>query len=153
MALDRDGTFVDPIVGSWTGTALNLPAATIKCALFTSSLTPNFSQSSPAYGTSPLNSGEVTGTGYTAGGVTLTSVTLAENGSSLGTIRFTAAAVSWTSASFTAHGALIYLSSVSNKALTVRSFTQDLTVQDGTFTITWHTNGIWSVPLIGPVVG
>lgn len=49
---------------------------TIKCALFTSGLTP--SQTSQKY-MSDISANEVSGTGYTTGGVTLTSKTLTED--------------------------------------------------------------------------
>lgn len=153
MALDRDGTFVDTILSGWNGGLTpNWASATFKFALYTSSLTPNFSQVGPVYNVSPLNVGEVVGTGYTAGGVALTQ-TIAESGTAPGTIKFTASPISWTSASFTTHGGLLYLTSMSNRAFQVRCFGADYVVQDGTFTINWHANGIWSVPLIGPVIG
>ena len=153
MALDRDGTFVDTVLSGWNGgIVLNLATVSTKFALYTNSLSANFSQVGPVYNVAPLNVGEVSGPGYTAGGVALTQ-TIAESGTSLGTIKFTALSVSWTSASFTAHGGLIYITSMSNRAFQVRTFGADLPVQDGTFTVNWHTNGIWSVPLIGPVVG
>lgn len=153
MALDRDGTFVDTVLKGWNGgIVLNLASATFKLALYTSALTADFSQVSPVYNVAPLDVGQVNGPGYTAGGVTLTQ-TIAESGTSPGTIKFTASSVSWTSASFTAHGSLLYLSSMSNRAFQVRDFGADYPVQDATFTINFHANGIWSVPLIGPVVG
>ncbi len=153
MALDRDGTFVDTILSGWNGGLTpNWASATFKLALYTSTLTPNFSQAGPVYNVAPLNTGEVSGPGYTPGGVTLTQ-TIAESITAPGTIKFTAASVSWTSASFTTHGGLLYLSNMSNRAFQVRCFGADYTVQDGTFTITWHANGIWSIPLVGSVIG
>lgn len=150
--LDRDGTFVDTVLSGWNGgIVLNLATATLKFALYTSVLTPNFSQSGPTYNVSPLNVGEVSGPGYTPGGVSLTQ-TIAESGTAPGTIKFTASSISWPAASFTARGGLIYITSMSNRALQVRCFGADLPVQDGTFTVNWHTNGIWSLPLVGPVV-
>lgn len=151
MSLDRDGTFVDTVLAGWNGgVALNLAAATLKLALYTSALTPNFSQATPTYNVAPLNVGEVAGPGYT-GPVTLVQ-TITESGIAPGTIKFTANSLSWTSASFTARGALIYISSLANRAFQVRCFGADLPVQDGTFTLNFHANGIWSVPLVGPVV-
>jgi hypothetical protein len=47
--------------------------------------------------------------------------------------------VSFTSASFTANGALIYNSSQSNKAVAVIAFGGDKTVSSGTFTIQFPT--------------
>jgi hypothetical protein len=47
--------------------------------------------------------------------------------------------VSFSSASFTANGALIYNSSQSNKAVAVIAFGGDKTVTSGTFTIQFPT--------------
>ena len=49
--------------------------------------------------------------------------------------------VSFTSASFTANGALIYNSSESNAAVAVIAFGADKTVSSGTFTIQFPTAG------------
>ena len=65
--------------------------------------------------------GEITGTGYTAGGVTLTGVTV----NSEGTIAYVDFAdASWTGA-LTARGALIYNSSKANRAIAVLDFGAD----------------------------
>lgn len=99
---------------------------TFKIALYTSSAT--LDASTTAYS----STNEVSGTGYTAGGATLTRV----DPTSSGTTAFTDFAdVSWTNASFTAAGALIYNSTDSNKAVAVLSFGGDKTVSGGTFTI------------------
>ncbi len=81
---------------------------TFKLALFDSSAT--LGASTTAYGTSE----EITGTGYTAGGKTITSVTPVLD-SSTAVCDF--GDVSWTSATFTANACLIYNSSASNKAV------------------------------------
>ena len=99
---------------------------TFKLALFTSSAT--LGAGTTAFGTG----NEVTGTGYTSGGATLTSVTPTLD-SSTAVCDF--ADVSFTSASFTANGCLIYNSSQSNKACAVIAFGGDKTVSSGTFTI------------------
>ncbi len=83
---------------------------TFKIALFTSSATLN--KSTTAYSTS----NEITnssGTAYTSGGATLTSVTPVAS-STTAVCDFND--VSYTSASFTANGCLIYNSSASDKA-------------------------------------
>ena len=103
---------------------------TFKLALFTSSAT--FGASTTAYSTS----NEVSGTGYTAGGATLTSVTPVLDGS---TAVCDFSDVSFTSASFTANGCLIYNSSQSDKAVAVIAFGGDKTVSSGTFTIQFPT--------------
>ena len=108
-------------------------ADTFKIALYTSSST--MSAATTAYSTTA----EITntsGTAYTAGGNTLTSATT----SSSGTTAFADFAdSSWTSASFTANGALIYNSTQSNKAAVVLAFGSDKTVSAGTFTIVFPT--------------
>jgi hypothetical protein len=76
--------------------------------------------------------GEISGAGYTAGGVTLTGVSI---GSSGGTAWVTFDNPSWTGASFTARGALIYNSSKANRAIAVLDFGADRTTT-GTFTVT-----------------
>ncbi len=75
---------------------------------------------------------EVAGTGYVAGGTTLTSVSPATMGT---TAYITFNDVSWPSATITANGALIYNSSKSNKAVAVLAFGSDKSVADGPFEI------------------
>ena len=72
------------------------------------------------------------GSAYTAGGKTITSVTPALDGS---TACCDFADVSFTSASFTANGCLIYNDTQSDKAGAVVAFGGDKTVSSGTFTI------------------
>ena len=106
---------------------------TFKIALFTSSAT--LGASTTAYSTS----NEITnssGTAYTAGGATLTSVTPTTDST---TAICDFADVSYTSASFTANGALIYNSSQSDKAVCAIAFGSDKTVTSGTFTIQFPT--------------
>ena len=105
---------------------------TIKLALFTSSA--SLGAGTTAYSTS----NEVSGTGYTAGGVTLTSTTVSTSGT---TAFFDADDPTFTSASFTARGALIYNSSNSDKAIAVLNFGGDFTVSSGTFKIVFPAAG------------
>lgn len=97
-----------------------------KIALYTSSAT--LGATTTAYSTT----NEVTGTGYTAGGNTLTNVTP----TSSGTTAYTDFAdTTWSTATITANGALIYNSSKSNKAVAVLAFGSDKTSTAGDFTI------------------
>ena len=108
---------------------------TFKIALYTSSAT--LGAGSTAFTTS----NEITnssGTAYTSGGATLTSVTPTSD-STTAVCDF--ADVSFTSASFTANGALIYNSSESNAAVAAIAFGADKTVSSGTFTIQFPTAG------------
>lgn len=108
----------------------NSTGDTFKIALFTSSAT--LGASTTAY--SATN--EVSGTGYTAGGNTLTNVTP----TSSGTTAFTDFAdTTWSTATITANGALIYNSSKSDKAVAVLAFGGDKTSTAGDFTIIFPT--------------
>ncbi len=107
---------------------------TFKLALFDSSAT--LGASTTDYSTSE----EITntsGTAYTAGGATLTSVTPTSSGT---TALCDFSDVSYTSASFTANGAVIYNDSASgDPACAVIAFGADKTVTSGTFTIQFPT--------------
>jgi hypothetical protein len=86
--------------------------------------------------------GEVVGTGYTAGGNTLaisTSPTSGNNTASVPTAFVSFSNTSWTSASFTARGALIYNSTEGNKSVAVLDFGADKTVSNDTFQIIFPT--------------
>jgi hypothetical protein len=77
------------------------------------------------------------GSAYVAGGNTLTSGTT----SSSGTTAFADFAdSSWSTASFTARGALIYNFTQANKSVVVLDFGSDKTATAGTFTIVFPTN-------------
>lgn len=98
-----------------------------KIALFTSSAT--LDATTTAYSTS----NEVTGTGYTAGGNTLS---ISANPTSSGTTAFLDFAdTTWSSATITARGALIYKSGGTNPAIAVLDFGSDKTSTAGDFTI------------------
>lgn len=110
----------------------DLAADTLKIALYTSSA--SLDAATTAYTTS----NEISGTGYTAGGETLTSTTVSTSGT---TAFFDADDPTWTSASFTARGALIYNSTNSDKAIAVLNFGGDFTVSSGTFRIVFPAAG------------
>lgn len=108
----------------------NTTGNTFKIALYTSSAT--LGAATTAYTTS----NEVTGTGYTAGGNTLTNVTP----TSSGTTAFTDFAdTTWSSSTITARGALIYNSSASDKSVCVLDFGSDKSSSSGDFTIVFPT--------------
>ena len=119
------------LVGTHNFTATS--GNTFKIALYTSSA--SLGAGTTAYSTS----NEITnssGTAYTAGGATLTSVTPTTDGT---TAVCDFADVSFSSASFTANGCLIYNDSQSDKACAVVAFGSDKTVTSGTFTIQFPT--------------
>jgi hypothetical protein len=76
------------------------------------------------------------GSGYTTGGNTLTSVTPVADGT---TAVCDFADTTWTSATFTTSGALIYNSSASDAACAVLSFGGDQQVSSGDFQIQFPT--------------
>ena len=117
-------------------------ADTFKAALYFASATIN--ASTTAYSTT----GEVTntsGSGYTAGGVTVTNGTapIATNSSSTAGVAYwtPTASFSWTALTVTTafDSVLIYNSTQSNKAVSVHTFGSQ-TITAGTFTLTMPSN-------------
>lgn len=82
-------------------------------------------------------SNEIVGTGYTAGGNTLTGATVLLSGT---TAYVDFADSVWTTAAFTARGALLYNSTKANKAVAVLDFGADKTVAAQSFTVQMPTN-------------
>ena len=109
----------------------NSGGSTFKIALYTNSA--SFNAATTAYTTS----NEVTGTGYTAGGNTLTRV----DPTSSGTTAFTDFAdTTWSSSTITARGALIYnASAAGDPAVIFLDFGADKTSTNGDFTVVFPT--------------
>ena len=105
---------------------------TLKIALYTSSA--SLGATTTAYSTT----NEVSGTGYTAGGVTLSSQAVAYD-SSNNVAYFDSADPSWSSATITARGALIYNNSKSNASIAVLDFGSDFSSSNGTFQVQFPT--------------
>lgn len=112
---------------------VHLAANTYKIALYTSSAT--LSKATTAY--SATNEVSNSGTNYTTGGASLSGFATSLDGDTA-VLTFDTP-VTWANASFTARGALIYNSSVSNKAVAVLDFGADYTATAGTFTINLPT--------------
>jgi hypothetical protein len=106
---------------------------TFKIALYTSSAT-----MSASYATT--NEVSATGTGYTAGGNTLTNVDPTTSGT---TALTDFSDTTWSSSSITARGCLIYNSSTTagtaNRAVAILDFGADKTSTSGDFTIQFPT--------------
>ena len=121
--------------GSGGGTTTTTGTSnTFKIALYTSSAT--LAASTTAYATT----NEVSGTGYTAGGNTLTNVDPTTSGT---TTLTDFADTTWSSASITARGALIYNSSTTagsaDRAVCALDFGADKTSTSGDFVIQFPT--------------
>ena len=120
--------------------------ATYYIALYTSSA--NLGATTTAYATNPGGGANTevqnaSGAAYQGGGKALTGATVA-GGSGVATAYATFSNVSWTSASFTANGALIYRQDAggpTNDAVVVLAFGGDFTASNGTFTIQFPTAG------------
>jgi len=114
-------------------------ADTFKAALYLTSATVN--ASTTAYS----STNEVTGTGYTAGGVTVTNATapIATNSSATAGVAYwtPSASITYTTVTLTTafDCVLIYNSSQSNKAVSVHTFGSQ-TITAGTFTLTMPSN-------------
>lgn len=114
-------------------------ADTFKAALYLASAT--YNASTTAYSAT----GEVSGTNYTAGGVTVTNATAptATNSSSTAGVAYWTPSASITYTNVTLSSAfdavLIYNSSQSNKAVSVHTFGSQ-TITAGTFTLTMPSN-------------
>ena len=94
----------------------NLAVDTLKIALYTANA--DLNEGTTVYGTTA----EVVGTGYTAGGIVLTGVTVLASGTTA-YVNFNNAV--WNPASFTARCALIYNASKGNKSIAVLDFGAD----------------------------
>tara|TARA_R110002153_G_scaffold170759_1_gene323597 strand:- start:255 stop:686 length:432 start_codon:yes stop_codon:yes gene_type:complete len=117
------------LVGTHNFTATS--GDTFKIALYTSDATLNATTTAFSTTNEVSNSGT-----YSSGGGTLTSVTPTTSGT---TALCDFADISFTSATITARGALIYNSDDSNKAVAILDFGGDKTSTSGTFTIQFPT--------------
>jgi hypothetical protein len=109
---------------------------TFKVALYTAAA--NIGASTTVYSTS----NEVTGAGYTAGGNTLVisvSPTSGNNTSGIPTAYVSFNNSTWTNATFTCRGALVYNSTQGNKSVAVLDFGSDKTVSNDIFQIIFPT--------------
>jgi hypothetical protein len=121
-------------------TSLTAPTTdTLKAALYLASATMN------ASATVYTATGEVSGTGYTAGGVTVTNATAptsTNTSATAGVAFFTpSASLTYTTVTLTTafDAVLLYNSTQSNKAISVHTFGSQ-TITAGTFTLTMPAN-------------
>lgn len=118
---------------------IDLDTDTIKVALVTSTYTPNIDTHEDFADIT----NEVTGTGYTAGGATLSVTVSVDNTDDEGV--FDATDVTWSSSTITARGAVIYKDTgtpATSPLICYIDFGEDKVSSSGDFTITWATEGI-----------
>jgi len=120
----------------------NLATDTLKIALYT-----GFATLGPAT-TIYTTSNEVVGTGYTAGGVTLTGVGISSNADGVVYVTFNNAV--WPNSTFTARCALIYNTTRGNASVAVLDFGADKTCANQTFTVTMPLNSATTALILFP---
>ena len=152
MAWSASGAFRQTFADNLSGTiVLNLDLETHKVALFGNGVTPDYDAAASAakYGTGGTwtTGNEVSGTGYTAGGTALTSTTVTTP--STGVVMWDAADTAWSSATISGiYGCLIYADALTTPVadqgiLAVYFGGTNYAVTSGTFTVQWHSNGIY----------
>ena len=159
---DRLGKRVAPIGGGAFGTsgmyvtnwidildatqlAIDLSLTTHKWALFTNTLTPNFSTD-----VSYAATNEISGTNYTAGGRTIAagggSPTVTE--SPTGTIMYDQADMTWPTATFTARGGILYADALgADNLIVAQTYGADITATAGTFTVQFAATGVLTLDI------
>lgn len=125
-----------------TQLAVNTALTSHKWALYTNTLTPNFSTD-----VSYAATNEVTGTGYTATGQTIVNPTTTESPS--GTLKYDMDDQVWASpTTVTARGAILYADNLAADNLIVAmTFTTDFASTAGTFTIQFASGGVFTIDL------
>lgn len=145
MAWGGSGWYADTFLRALgtTALALDLDLETHKIALYSNSLTPNFSASNPQYS----STNEITGTGYTAGGAAVTGTALAV---SSGILSWDGDNSQWTSSTLSGvRGANIYADALTDNNLIIGiDFLSDYATSDGTLLITWSANGIGRIDFV-----
>jgi hypothetical protein len=120
--------------------AIDLDGDTFKIMLVTSTYAPNIDTHTRRSDVT----NEVVGTGYTAGGVALTGVTVT-NDTANDRTKLSSANPSWPTATITARGAVIYKSrggaATADELVCYLDFGADQTSTAGTFTVTCPANG------------
>lgn len=126
--------------------SLDWDTDTIKVMLTTSTYVPD--QDAHDYKNDVTN--EITGTGYTAGGVTLTGKSVTYDAAT-NKVRLIAADAQWTSATFTARYAVYYKdtgTATTSPLIGFLDFGSDVSVTAGTFTLDHDTtNGIFTATI------
>jgi hypothetical protein len=147
-------TLVSGLQANGTRINLDLSSAStqIFLALFDNTVTPAVDTDPQSYAVAPWNTGEATGTNWSAGGVALNLAGAGLTHASGGNLKFTAGnvSVSGTTISDTVYGCLIYANSLSPKAAICAVWFggSGYTTSAGVFGITWPASGIWTVALI-----
>lgn len=138
------GLYVDNHIDVYDATqlAIDLSLTTHKWAMYTNTLTPDFS-----IDVSYAATNEVTGTGYTAGGQVIVAPTTTE--SPAGTLMYDMNDQVWASpTTVTARGAILYADVLlGNNLIVAMTFGADITSTADTFTIQFAATGVFTIDL------
>jgi len=135
--------FGKTILNQFGSAPINWTADTIKVALCTSSFTPD--QDVMDFFDDVTN--EITGTGYTAGGTTLTTPTKTYTGAT-NVIKLDADDAVWTTATLTARYAVIYKDTGTASTSPIMGYVDfgaDVSSTAASFTIVWDAAGIFTI--------
>jgi len=113
---------------------LDLEGDTVKVMLLNNSH--SFSATDDVIG--DIDTNEISGTGYTAGGVTLAGKGVTQ----AATTKWDATDSEWTSATFSAWHAVIYDTTATSNLIASIDLGGEQAIVGGTFTIKWHADGI-----------
>jgi hypothetical protein len=139
MAFTSSGLYVVNFIDIFDATqlAIDLSLDSHKGALYLNALTPNYSTDSVYSATS-----ESSGTGYTAGGKAITGLTPTLTESPTGTVMYDMDNLSWTEATITARGLILYADALSDKLILGMAFGQDYVSTNGTFLVQFAAGGL-----------
>lgn len=144
MAWSGSGLYVATFqdVLDTTQLGLNLDLETHKMALYTNTITPNFTTD-----TSYSSSGEISGTGYTAGGLAVTGTALSAGS---GVLTWDADNLQWDDSTLEdVRGGIIYAAELTDDNLIVGvDFGNEYSTADGTLLVTIHANGIFGIDMV-----
>ena len=118
---------------------------TIKVALYASSASSYITNCSGVTYWAAIASGEITGSGYSASGKTVSGMTIGFTGHNPTVIRLDGSDVSWASATITARYAVLYKDTGNGSTSPVIcwvDFGSDQSSSSGTFEIQWNASGI-----------
>lgn len=128
---------------------IDLDTDTVKVALLSNAYTPD--QDAHDYWNDVSANELANGNGYTTGGATLASKVVSYTGGT-NVFAFGAANVQWTSATFTARYATVYVDttvSSTSPLIMYVNFGADQSVSSGTFTLEWNAAGLFTVTVGG----
>lgn len=150
MSITASGLFLLTWIDALDATqlALDLSLATHKIALFTDTVTPNYSTDT-AFGTAPYNANETFGGSWSTGGEALTSPAVSDEA---GSLTWDAADVSVATTTITnAMGGLIYAEALAgDNAILLVDFVTQVSTSNGTFEVTWTipaSGGVFNIDM------